>query len=114
MHKSPRCILCLLQNALFEICLSEAAQSSTDWHSTAQYGLFLQVEREKYLPVTVLVTGQPLLCSFKSEKKPDDRNKKVNIFITSSLMTKIVDCRFTSSFVVVFAGVKKGKIFISC
>ena len=81
---------------------------------TAQYGLFLQVEREKYLPVTVLVTGQPLLCSFKSEKKPDDRNKKVNIFITSSLMTKIVDCRFTSSFVVVFVVVKKSWIFISC
>ena len=55
-----------------------------------------------------------LLCPFKSEKNPDDRNKKVNIFITSSLMTRIVDCRFTSSFVVVFVVVKKSWIFISC
>ena len=113
MHKSPGCILCLLQNALFEICLSEAAQSSTDWHSRV-WIISSSRERKVFTSNTVLVTGQPLLCSFKSEKKPDDRNKKVNIFITSSLMTKIVDCRFTSSFVVVFVVAKKGKIFISC
>ena len=52
--------------------------------------------------------GQRCYAHLNRRKNPDDRHKKVNIFITSSLMTKIVDCRFTSSFVVVFAGVKKG------
>ena len=58
--------------------------------------------------------GQRCYAHLNRRKNPDDRHKKVNIFITSSLMTKIVDCRFTSSFVLVFAVAKKGKIFISC